>query len=398
MIYSTFRELPEAVLESSETISRFEQAASTKEVSTRESQLTQLVQQLPECNRVLLGWVTCHLDHVTAREKTTKMNAQSIAMTLSPVLQMSHRLFLALLCHCKALFPEVTLDKYIPPLPAGSLCLPDTPEAIAKELAKQESLLEQIHMQMNAGFVTKSREELLWEVQRIITQLKRKFKTVQKLEGNLQKSLDDEVKSSDENHGDAGPSSAGVGTKILANCSGNSGTNSNSGSSGVSNSGTGVSSSSNLCPGVANSSAGTLGTLGTSGTVTTEPPVVDTKSELPTETKDVVDASEEVKEEENDDLIERLREMLIHDELLNMETVLKMRIQQERNEIKKLNDMIVEKPEILKVKDKERVHSPNEAEITAMIQLAKENQLLEVILFFLFKIKFISIFFIIFYN
>ncbi|KAG8040216.1 hypothetical protein G9C98_000786 [Cotesia typhae] len=371
-----FRELPEAVLESSETISRFEQAASTKEVSTRESQLTQLVQQLPECNRVLLGWVTCHLDHVTAREKTTKMNAQSIAMTLSPVLQMSHRLFLALLCHCKALFPEVTLDKYIPPLPAGSLCLPDTPEAIAKELAKQESLLEQIHMQMNAGFVTKSREELLWEVQRIITQLKRKFKTVQKLEGNLQKSLDDEVKSSDENHGDAGPTSAGVGTKILANSSGNSGTNSNSGSSGVSNSGTGVSSS-NLGPGVANSSAGTLGTLGTSGTMTAEPSVVDTKSELPTETKDVVDASVEVKEEENDDLVERLREMLIHDELLNMETVLKMRIQQERNEIKKLNDMIIEKPEILKVKEKERVHSPNEAEITAMIQLAKENQLLE---------------------
>ncbi|KAH0554597.1 ralA-binding protein 1 [Cotesia glomerata] len=372
-----FRELPEAVLESSETISRFEQAASTKEVSTRESQLTQLVQQLPECNRVLLGWVTCHLDHVTAREKTTKMNAQSIAMTLSPVLQMSHRLFLALLCHCKALFPEITLDKYVPPLPAGTLCLPDTPEAIAKELAKQESLLEQIHMQMNAGFVTKSREELLWEVQRIITQLKRKFKTVQKLEENLQKSLDDEVKSSDENHGETGTSS-GAGTKILATSSGNSGTNSNSGSSGVLNSAAGVSSSSNLVPGTASSAAGTLGTAGTSETTetaTAEPPVVDI--ELPTETKDVVDASEEVKEEENDNLVERLREMLIHDELSNMETVLKIRIQQERNEIKKLNDMIVENPEIVKVKDKERVHSPNEAEITAMIQLAKENQLLE---------------------
>lgn len=55
------------MLESSETISRFEQAASTKDVAQREAQLAQLTQQLPECNRVLLAWVTLHLDHVTAR-------------------------------------------------------------------------------------------------------------------------------------------------------------------------------------------------------------------------------------------------------------------------------------------------------------------------------------------
>ncbi|XP_008547305.1 ralA-binding protein 1 [Microplitis demolitor] len=484
-----FRELPEAVLESSETISRFEQAASTKEVSMRESQLYQLVHQLPECNRVLLGWVICHLDHVTAREKTTKMNAQAIAMTLSPVLQMSHRLCLALLCHCKALFPDVTLDKYIPPLSSGSLSLPDTPETIAKELAKQESLLEQIHMQMNAGFVTKSREEMLWEVQRIITQLKRKFKKVQKLEGNLQKSLDDEVKSSDENHGEGGSGISGAGSKILATGSG-SGTNSGSGISGPSsivlgiNSGTGtgisISGSGTMTPGsgigppgpeisgsgieisgtsteTLNSGTGILGSgsgtglpgsgmglsgpgsgtgisvsgsgtgasvagSGTGGSVLgsgagfpgsgsgtgttvagsgtglpgsgtgisgsgtgisgsgsgTEIPGLDLK---PDETKDVVDCKEKIKEEEEEKIeensLERIREILIHDELINMETVLRMRIQQERNEIKKLNEMIIEKPERLKVKEKERIHSPNEAEITAMIQLAKENQLLE---------------------
>lgn len=61
------RELPEPVLENSETISRFEQAASTKDVAQREAQLAQLAQQLPDCNRVLLAWVTLHLDHVTAR-------------------------------------------------------------------------------------------------------------------------------------------------------------------------------------------------------------------------------------------------------------------------------------------------------------------------------------------
>lgn len=102
-------------------------------------------------------------------------------MTLSPVLQMSHRLLLALLLHCKALFPNVTLTKYIPPLSSGSPSLPDTVDSIAAELAKQESLLSQIHMQMNAGFVTKLREEQLWEVQRLITQLK-----VSLSEGNRQ--------------------------------------------------------------------------------------------------------------------------------------------------------------------------------------------------------------------
>jgi hypothetical protein len=55
------------VLENSETISRFEQAASTKDVAQREAQLAQLTQQLPDCNRILLAWVTLHLDHVTAR-------------------------------------------------------------------------------------------------------------------------------------------------------------------------------------------------------------------------------------------------------------------------------------------------------------------------------------------
>jgi RalA-binding protein 1 len=43
------------------------------------------------------------------------------------------------------------------------------------ELKKQESLLAQIHAEMNAGFV--KREEQLWEVQRIITQLKVRIKT-----------------------------------------------------------------------------------------------------------------------------------------------------------------------------------------------------------------------------
>lgn len=53
--------------------------------------------------------------------------------------------------------------------------LPETRHEIAEELKKQESLLNQIHAEISAGFVTKKREEQLWEVQRIVTQLKVRF-------------------------------------------------------------------------------------------------------------------------------------------------------------------------------------------------------------------------------
>lgn len=60
-----------------------------------------------------------------------------------------------------------------------------------------------------------------------------------------------------------------------------------------------------------------------------------------------------------------------------MQALLKSRISQERNEIKRLMEMLTERG-TEKKKPKERIHSPNEAEMTAMIQLVKENQLLEV--------------------
>ncbi|KYN14536.1 PREDICTED: ralA-binding protein 1 [Trachymyrmex cornetzi] len=371
------RELPESVLENSETISRFEQAASTKDVAQREAQLAQLTQQLPECNRILLAWVTLHLDNVTAREKTTKMNAQTISMTLSPVLQMSHRLLLALLFHCKALFPNIQLTKYIPPLSSGSTNLPDSVEGIAAELSKQESLLSQIHMQMNAGFVTKSREEQLWEVQRMITQLKRKCKTVQKLEGATQKSLDEEIKSdnvptesisqkpktADENSGQAisGDTQSSTNptlikkdnklhsaeeTKEKCSCSGNS----------------------------------TNATQNEQNVNVQEKDAVDSAVEVavtPQEPENITPNDKANESEE--DVIDKLRERLIYEELLNMQALLKSRISQEKNEIKRLMEMLTEhstKEEKKKPKEK-RTHSPNEAEMTAMIQLVKENQLLE---------------------
>lgn len=83
----------------------------------------------------------------------------------------------------------------MPPLTSASPKLPDTPEDIQTELRKQDSLLSQIHSEMNAGFITKKREEQLWEVQRIITQLKRKLRTFEKKQEKTAEEVDNNSSS-----------------------------------------------------------------------------------------------------------------------------------------------------------------------------------------------------------
>lgn len=371
-----FRELPEPILNNSDTITKFEQAASTKDLSQREQQLQILVNKLPKCNRILLGWFTLHLDNITTREKTTKIDAQTIAMTLSPVLQMSHRLLLALLFHCKTLFQDINIVKYIPPLPSGSNNLPDNINDISIELAKQESLLTEIHMLMNAGFVTKSREEQLWEVQRLITQLKRKYKSVQKKEGQfIQKSLDEEIKSSDENNQidtfkDNQEQSRHSSLSIYKNDI--------------------IKSPIEIVDNLKlNNDAAAAVVAGHSKDVvdSTNITIVDDKNlnivKDNHDNNDNIDVGindkvndNVVDDNDDDDSVELIKQSLIHEELLNLENMLRNKIIQEKNEIKKLVDKISQVgPD--NVKPIERLHSPNEAEITAMIQLAKENQLLE---------------------
>ncbi|XP_052850898.1 ralA-binding protein 1 [Drosophila gunungcola] len=183
------RELPEPLL-TTDLVARFEEVASHKKATTQQAELQQLLEQLPKCNRTVLAWVLLHFEAVIQQERHNKLNAQSLAMLLSPTLQMSHRLMVALLCHCSTLFADVQLIKYVPPLTSASPNLPDTPEDIQTELRKQDSLLNQIHSEMNAGFITKKREEQLWEVQRIITQLKRKLRTFEKKQDKSVEELD----------------------------------------------------------------------------------------------------------------------------------------------------------------------------------------------------------------
>jgi len=59
------RELPEPVV-TSELLARFEDAASIKELATREQELAALVSALPPANRTALAWIILHLETVAA--------------------------------------------------------------------------------------------------------------------------------------------------------------------------------------------------------------------------------------------------------------------------------------------------------------------------------------------
>lgn len=169
------RELNEPIF-TNELIIRFEEAGAILNLNTREKHLKILVDNLPFVNKLLLSWLVIHLDNVSLNEKQNRMSRSNLGASLNHTLHISSRLLTALIFHCRALFPSVILFPYVPPLTTGSV-LPKTSEEIEIELKKQESLLSQIHSEMNSTFVSKQREELLWEVQRIITQLKRKLKS-----------------------------------------------------------------------------------------------------------------------------------------------------------------------------------------------------------------------------
>lgn len=103
-------ELPEPIL-TTELIARFEEVSASPDVTEQAKEFSLLIDQLPKVNQVLLAWITRHLSAVINHGKSNKLNAQSLAVLLSPILQMSHRLLITLLCHADLLFADVHLQK-----------------------------------------------------------------------------------------------------------------------------------------------------------------------------------------------------------------------------------------------------------------------------------------------
>ncbi|KAL8580758.1 hypothetical protein ACOMHN_018430 [Nucella lapillus] len=196
------RELPEPVLTSA-LMAKFEEASTIKNEKKKVDTFIRLIDELPACNRLLLSWMIVHMTHIIELQKENKMSLQNVSIVLSPTMQISHRVLNALFTLAHQIFKETYLKKYVPPLkPATSrwsLELPDNTVALEEELAKQESLLNQLHGHLNAGRADPRTEDQLWEVQRVVTQLKRKIKFAKQAQGTAERRRKDlEVKRSSQ--------------------------------------------------------------------------------------------------------------------------------------------------------------------------------------------------------
>ncbi|KAG8176502.1 hypothetical protein JTE90_006339 [Oedothorax gibbosus] len=179
------RDLPEPILTASLT-PKFEEAAALKNELKKKELLQKLLNELPVCNRLLLSWIVVHMQHVIALERRNKMNLQNVSIVLSPTLQISHNILQAFFLHSDTLFKGVEIKKYTPPIELDSsrlsLELPDSPTSLAEELSKQENFLNILHAELNTGLRDEQKEEKLWEVQRVVTQLKRKLRFLRQVQ------------------------------------------------------------------------------------------------------------------------------------------------------------------------------------------------------------------------
>jgi len=171
----------------------FEDAMQTiRDKSHLLTRIGELLHQLPRENYTLLAYLFSHFAQVIQKSDQNKMSLPNVGMMLQPTLQMSQPLLNFFLKNGRALFSDVRIKKYSSPMkaPPGriSMDLPQSQSAIDEELQKQESLLQSLHEEIRRsnGQTVPEKENQLWDVQRIVTQLKRQKKLLKQIERNHQ--------------------------------------------------------------------------------------------------------------------------------------------------------------------------------------------------------------------
>uniref|UniRef100_A0A8C4N9B2 Dinitrophenyl S-glutathione ATPase n=1 Tax=Eptatretus burgeri TaxID=7764 RepID=A0A8C4N9B2_EPTBU len=177
------RELPNNLL-TRELQPRFEEACARTTLDERLADCRRLLTALPSCRRVLLGWLFVHMERVLQYEADNKMSVQSISIVLHPTTQIGHRVLFTFFNFTKELFADVELKPVEHPLRWSQLAnapsFPEGQEHIKDEIKRQEFLLNRLHHDLQGGVKDPSKEERLWEVQRILTALKRKLREVKR--------------------------------------------------------------------------------------------------------------------------------------------------------------------------------------------------------------------------
>ncbi|KAI4809099.1 hypothetical protein KUCAC02_018012 [Chaenocephalus aceratus] len=179
------RELPENLL-GRDLAQRFEDACGRQVEAEKMAEFHRLLAEVPPQSRLLLSWLVTHMDHVITRELDTKMNIQNISIVLNPTTQIGNRVLYMFFTHVRELFGDVVLKPVVRPLRWSNMAtmpaLPETQESVKEEIRRQEFLLNCLHRDLQAGVKDLSKEERLWEVQRILTALKRKLREAKRQE------------------------------------------------------------------------------------------------------------------------------------------------------------------------------------------------------------------------
>lgn len=179
------RELPENLL-GRDLAQRFEDACGRQVEAEKMAEFQRLLAEVSPESRLLLSWLITHMDHVIVREADTKMNIQNISIVLNPTIQIGNRVLYMFFTHVRELFGDVVLKPVVRPLRWSNMAtmpaLPETQESIKEEIRRQEFLLNCLHRDLQAGVKDLSKEERLWEVQRILTALKRKLREAKRQE------------------------------------------------------------------------------------------------------------------------------------------------------------------------------------------------------------------------
>lgn len=182
------RELPENILTAA-LLPKFNELSGIQDRKDQLDKTRLLLTELPSCNRTLLAWLFTHMSHVMEKYSSNRMNLQNIGIVLSPTMNIGHGILFIFLNYVNELFPDTKITKFSGPLTMSIRLdedeedLPSSPDAIASALAKQEAVLSQLHEQLNMNtdnLQYNGQDEMLWEVQRKVTLLKRKLRTAKK--------------------------------------------------------------------------------------------------------------------------------------------------------------------------------------------------------------------------
>jgi len=157
-----------------------------------------LLELIPKQNSALCSWLFTHLNHITANYESNKLTDDAISKIWGAALGITPHLTMALSRNASEFFPDTKLEKGRTILrwkdSSLDLRIPEdaTEDWIKEEIFLQETILNKLHNYMQEKQDEYS-DHRLWEVQRILTALKRKQRNLVKMKSEKEKKEQEEL-------------------------------------------------------------------------------------------------------------------------------------------------------------------------------------------------------------